>query len=248
MTISIHVLYSIKSAARLRTRLDRLSLLLLIRDSHQLADDQILFQKLLLPIHQGLQLVLVQIIQFVEWAMKIRGQHVLVETPLCQPSTRVPAGKVLIRSSRAVEISAWRYIEDSTSDGKVDGLAGGAVVFGQRRWGEGLEDDGVRGPRDVWWWSGLELEIDHYPKGDQEDDVDGCEDGSTVSCQVSWYIRDLEVGNRHWACCCWRRWCCCDEELISKEKSCRVWSILTRVHDGGQCRRWNKMMLEFSLR
>lgn len=114
-------------------------------DSNQLPNNQILRLKPLHPLPQRLPLPLPQPAQIIQRPVQILRQHLLVETPARQPATGVSPGEILVRASRAIEVTAGRDVVDFAAHGQVDGVVVRAVV-GEEGWGrEGAEDDGGRG-------------------------------------------------------------------------------------------------------
>lgn len=148
---------------------------------HQLAHDEILFLKPLLPPAQSLHLLPIQILQGVQGAIEVLGQHVLVEAATCQPATRIAPRKVGVGPARPVEIAARGDVKDAAAHGQVDGHAVEAVVGEERGGREGAEDCWWGCAGEGLWRRGLEAQVDEDSEEGEEDEVDGsgyCGDGS----------------------------------------------------------------------
>lgn len=76
--------------------------------------------------------------------IEVLCQHFLIEALTSQTPRGVPAGEVLIGTSRSVEVASTADVVDFTPNSQVDGTIVLSVVFEQCARGEGLEDDGFR--------------------------------------------------------------------------------------------------------
>lgn len=61
---------------------------------------------------------------------------------------------------RAVEVLAWGHVEDSSTDGKIDGFIAFAIVFKEGGWCEGAEHDRRGSLREGDGRLGAELHVD----------------------------------------------------------------------------------------
>jgi hypothetical protein len=77
---------------------------------------------------------------------------------------------------RAVEVLAWGHVEDSSTDGKVDGFIAFAIVLEESCWCESAEDDGWGSLREGDGCLGPKLHVDQNCEERQEDEVNGGRD------------------------------------------------------------------------
>lgn len=177
-----------------------------LTDRHKRADDQVLAREPLLPALQGLELVPAQALQRVKRAVQVLGQHVLVEAPAGQAPRGVPAGEVLVGAAGAVEVPPGRDVEDAAPHGQVDRHAVLAVVGEQCAGREGAEDGG--------WWllgddgrrGGLEGDVEGVAQDEDQEDVEGCDEGIGIDCPV--VDRQISLGGQ---------WCASDECTYSAD-------------------------------
>ena len=127
------------------------------------------------PPIQILQLIRAQIITLIQRPIQVLRQHLLIKTLTRQSPRRIPSRKVLIWSSRPIEIAPRSDVVYLAAHSEVDGVTGCAVVLEEGAWGECLEDfggwlawegDGVGGAE--------EAEVEHCEEEDEEGYVEGC--------------------------------------------------------------------------
>lgn len=109
---------------------------------NQFPHDKILAKEPLLPPLQALHLLITQTLERVQRAVKVLGQHFLVEAVAGEPAAGVAAGEILVGASGPVEVAAARHVEDAAPHRHVHRHPLGAVVGQQRARREGAEDDG----------------------------------------------------------------------------------------------------------
>nr|POE89829.1 3-oxoacyl-[acyl-carrier-protein] reductase fabg [Quercus suber] len=175
---------STQECANVVTMLCRTGLRLVVPDRHQLADHQVLLSEPLLPAPQRFHLLPAQILQLIERALQVLGQHVLVEAPAGQPATRVSAGEVGIWTARAVEVAAGGDVEDLAAHGQIDGHAVGAVVGEELRGREDAEDGGRGRGRQCHGWFWPQPHVHEDDEDGEQENVDGRCDGRSGAWSV----------------------------------------------------------------
>jgi len=144
----------------------------------QLADQEILSLKMPRPFHQARPLLIVQILQQVEWFVE-RRQHILVEAIFGQATGCVASRKIRIGSLGAVERLAGGDVENPAIDSEQHSRVVDAIVGLERLGCEGLEDERIGSGhlgRRCW----TQADIEEIDEDGEQDEVDGCKDGDTA--------------------------------------------------------------------
>ena len=103
------------------TSFHRLSLLrLVVLHGNQLSNNIVLLQESLLPALKRIHLLGIQSLKLVKGSIKILGQHILIEAPTRKASACIPAGKVAVWTTGAVEVATRCDIENAAAHGKKD--------------------------------------------------------------------------------------------------------------------------------
>lgn len=171
--------------------------LVLIANSHQLANNKVLLKKPFLPALERFQLLLVEIAQSVERAVKVLGKHLLVKATAGETAGGIATRKVSVGTTGSIEVAATSDIEDATTHGQVNGHVFLAVVRQQRPRGEGFEHDGGlflgNGGRGMW----PQPAVCCVEKHAEEDEVEGGDKGpargKVMSISASRNIRAIEA-------------------------------------------------------
>jgi len=111
---------------------------------YQLANDQILLVEPFNPPIQIVNLLGTKIVTWIQRPVQILGQHLFIEALAREASRRIPARKVLIRTSWAVEVAPGGHVVDFPTHGEVYWCVGRAVVWQKRARCECLEDYWLR--------------------------------------------------------------------------------------------------------
>lgn len=187
-------------------RLVLCSFCLLASHGHELSDNQVLLQEALLPALQGLELLLVQVLECVKRSIEILGEHVLVEAAKGQPSACIASSKVGIGTSRTIEVSARCDVKNSATNGKIDGHSIKAIVWKELRRGKGPEDGRRRGAGEGLGLCGPEPEVHEEDEEREQEEVDWREDGCSVVELVEGSASSNKMGNGlrfgGWRGCC----------------------------------------------
>jgi len=123
------------------------------------------------PALQILQLLGLKILAIVERAIKVLGQHLLVEALTSQTPRGIATREVLVGTTGAVEVAPARHVIHFALDCEIHRRSIFAVVWEESSWCECAEDDRLGGVRNGRWCGGLETVVEEGCDDREEEDV-----------------------------------------------------------------------------